>query len=432
MAVVERPSAVSGQEDLFTMSDTKRQLIARVEADRDRLIAFFQDFVRCRTPNPPGDTRGAALFVRHFLEEQKLAYEVISPNETMPNIVATFDGARAGRHLALNGHIDVFPVEDAAGWTQDPWGGALVDGKVYGRGSADMKCGTTASIFTYAYLASIRGQLSGRLSLVVVSDEETFGPWGARYLAEHRPELFGDCCLNGEPSGMSTIRFCEKGPLWVEFHVRTPGAHGAYTHMSKSANKIASEIITELESIAEIPVPRLGNLEALIASASDVIDKEFGDGASKIIRKVTLNPGLIAGGVKVNMVAAECRFQVDIRIPNGLTKDDILPKINAIIGRYENVTHEVLLHEPPAWTAPDAEMMNYVYDNAKLISGVEPVPVISLGATDARLWRYKDLPAVTYGPAPRGMGSADEHVPVEEFIHVVKCHLLSAFDYLSK
>jgi succinyl-diaminopimelate desuccinylase len=59
------------------------------------------------------------------------------------------------------------------------------------------------------------------------------------------------------------------------------------------------------------------------------------------------------------------------------------------------------------------------------------VPVISLGATDARLWRYKDLPAITYGPAPRGMGSVDEPVPVEEFLHVVKCHVLSAFDYLS-
>ncbi len=413
------------------MIDTKRQLIERVDADRGRLIEFLQDFIRCRTPNPPGDTQSAALFVLRFLEEQKLTYEVIAPNETMPNIVATFDGGKPGRHLALNGHIDVFPVEDETSWTHDPWGGALVDGKIYGRGSADMKCGTTASIFTYAYLSSIRDQLNGRLSLVVVSDEETFGPWGARYLADHRPELFGDCCLNGEPSGMSTIRFGEKGPLWLEFRVRTKGAHGAYTHMSKSANKIASAIIAELEVLTELPVPQLGNLEPLIASASAVIDKEFGDGASTIIRKVTVNPGLMTGGVKVNMVAAECRFQVDIRIPNGLTKDDIMPKIDAIVSRYADVDYQILLHEPSAWTAPDAEMMTYVRDNAKLVSGVEPAPVISLGATDARLWRYKDLPAITYGPAPRGMGSVDEHVPVDEFIHVVKCHLLSAFDYLS-
>jgi succinyl-diaminopimelate desuccinylase len=418
-------------KDSDVMNDTKQHLVDLIDRDRDLLIKFFRDFVRCRTPNPPGDTRDAAAFVRRFLDERKLPYEVIAPNEAMPNIVATFDATGAGRHLALNGHIDVFPVEDTTGWTHDPWGGELIDNKVYGRGSADMKCGTTASIFTYAYLSSIREKLKGRLSLLVVSDEETFGPWGARYLADHHPELFGDCCLNGEPSGMGTIRFGEKGPLWLEFCVRTPGAHGAYPHMSKSANRIANEIINEIDLISQMPVPQIGNLESLITSASEVIDKEFGDGASKIIRKITVNPGLITGGVKVNMVAAECRFQVDIRVPNGLTKDDIMPKISAITNRYPDVTCEVLLHEPAAWTPPDAEMVNYIRDNSIFVSGVEPVPVISLGATDARLWRYKDLPAITYGPAPRGMGSINEHVPVDEFIHVVKCHVLSAFDYLN-
>jgi succinyl-diaminopimelate desuccinylase len=75
-------------------------------------------------------------------------------------------------------------------------------------------------------------------------------------------------------------------------------------------------------------------------------------------------------------------------------------------------------------------MANYVRQNAKSLSGIDPEPIITLGATDARLWRYKNLPAIVFGPAPRGMGSFDEHVPVEEFMHVVKCHLLAAYDYL--
>ena len=140
----------------------------------------------------------------------------------------------------------------------------------------------------------------------------------------------------------------------------------------------------------------------------------------------------MTGGVKVNMVAAECRMQVDIRVPNGLTAADILPKVDEIVGRYPGVTYSVLLSEEPAWTPPDTEMIDYVRQNAKRLSGMDPAPIISLGATDARLWRYKGLPAVVYGPAPRGMGSIDERVPVEEFIHIVKCHVLSAFDYLSK
>ena len=414
------------------MTTTKQDLEAWVEADRDVLIKYLQDFIRCRSPNPPGDTVEAAQHVRTFLDAQGLDYEIVAPNEVMPNIISSFDASSPGRHLALNGHIDVFPVEDASTWSQDPWGGALVDGKIYGRGSADMKCGTTASIFTYAYLHRIREQLKGRLSLVVVSDEETFGPWGARYLAEHRPDVFGDCCLNGEPSGISTLRFGEKGPLWLEFRIRTAGAHGAYTHMSKSATGIATQIISDLAKLENIKVPDLGNLESAITSASELINDEYGSGAASIIRKVTVNPGIVSGGIKVNMVAAECRVQVDIRVPNGLHETDILPHVDEIVAGYPGVTYRVMLSEEPAWTSPDTEMIDYVRQNAKHLSGIDPAPIISLGATDARLWRYKGLPAIVYGPAPRGMGSIDEHVPVEDFIHVVKCHVLSAFDYMSK
>ena len=64
-----------------------------------------------------------------------------------------------------------------------------------------MKAGTTASIMTYALLSRLRDRIGGRLTLTLVSDEETFGPWGARYLMEHHPEVHGDCLLNGEPSG---------------------------------------------------------------------------------------------------------------------------------------------------------------------------------------------------------------------------------------
>ena len=154
----------------------------------------------------------------------------------------------------------MFPVGDGEGWTQDPWGGALVDGRIYGRGACDMKCGTTASIFTFLYLHELREELHGRLTLSTVSDEETFGPWGARYLSEHHPEVFGDCCLNGEPSSPWTLRFGEKGPLWLEFTVRTRGAHGAYTHLSKSATAIAAQIIGDLYRLEDIRPPEASNL----------------------------------------------------------------------------------------------------------------------------------------------------------------------------
>ena len=110
------------------MEGRKAKLLQRVESDREVLLDFFRQFIRCPSPNPPGDTRQAAHHVRQLLEKHRAEYRMIAPNEVMPNIVATFEAGKSGRHLALNGHIDCFPVGDGAGWTHDPWDAELVDG----------------------------------------------------------------------------------------------------------------------------------------------------------------------------------------------------------------------------------------------------------------------------------------------------------------
>src|SRR5215813_12561689 len=124
------------------MEGRKAELLQWIERDRKILLDFFQRFIRCPSPNPPGDTREAADHIRRFLAQHGAGCRVIAPNEVMPNIVATFEAGKLGRHLALNGHIDCFPVGDGGGWTHDSWGGELVDGRIYGRGACDMKCGT--------------------------------------------------------------------------------------------------------------------------------------------------------------------------------------------------------------------------------------------------------------------------------------------------
>ena len=272
----------------------REQLKIWIDEDRDTLVAFLRAFVRCRSPNPPGDTRSTADFITGELRARGLDYRIISPHAEMPNIVATFAAGQPGKHLVLNGHIDVFPVaDDGHGWTKDPWGGELVDGKVYGRGAADMKCGTSASIWTYIYLSRIKERLKGRLTLTAVSDEETFGPYGARYLMEHHPEVHGDALLNGEPSSPFSVRFGEKGPLWLEFTVRTAGAHGAYTHATASATKIAMALATRLEDVTAIRPKLSDNITRGIDAGRSTMDRAMGKGAGDIVDKVTLNIGTI-------------------------------------------------------------------------------------------------------------------------------------------
>ena len=414
------------------MAADRETLERWLNEERQELIDFLQGFVRAKSPNPPGDTREAAGFITAYLKRHELPHRVIAPQETMPNVVGSFEGGAPGRHLVLNGHIDCFPVGDGHGWTQDPWGGAIVDGKLYGRGVADMKTGTTASIMTYRLLHRIRDRLKGRLTLTAVSDEETFGPWGARYLMEHHPEVHGDCVLNGEPGSPYSVRFGEKGPLWLEFTVRTPGAHGAYTHYSKSATKIAMRLAQELEAVTQIEPTLSDNIRTALQQAHDTMEKAMGAGAAATVSAVTLNVGTLRGGLKVNMVPGECVFEADIRLPVGVEKQQVTDVVARILGNYPEATMREMQFSAPSWCDPNGEMVEILQRNVQALKGFKPVPIVSLGGTDARLWRYRNIPAYVYGPFPRGMGSTDEHVEIDEFLHIVRIHVLSAYDYLMR
>ncbi|MEM1384536.1 MAG: M20/M25/M40 family metallo-hydrolase [Pseudomonadota bacterium] len=413
--------------------DTRQELLDIIEAERDRIVAFFRDFVRQASPNPPGDTVEATRHITDFLTAEGAPHRLVAPQPTMPNVVGTVEGAAPGRHLVLNGHIDVFPVgqdPSAEGWTTEPWGGEIRDGKLYGRGSSDMKAGTSASIWTYVLLHRIRERFKGKLTLTCVSDEETFGPWGARWLMEHEPEVRGDCCLNGEPSSPFSIRYGEKGPLWLTFTVRTDGGHGAYTHASPSATRLAMRLIQDLESLEDLVFPIPDNLMRAQIESAEATDRAMGPGAAGILPKVTLNIGTIQGGLKNNMIPHTCVFEADIRLPVGVSREQVMAEVEKIAARHPHASITEDRCNPPSWCDPYGEMVEIIQRNVEALGRPRPVPVVSIGGTDARLWRYEGIPAYVYGPFPAGMGSFDEHVPVEDYLHIVRTHVLSAYDYL--
>ena len=107
-----------------------------------------------------------------------------------------------------------------------------------------------------------------------------------------------------------------------------------------------------------------------------------------------------------------------------------MARVNEIIARHPEARVEPINESKPSLCDPEHEMMKIVQRNVRGLGRPEPAPILSLGGTDARLWRLRGVPAVVYGPPPHGMGSSDEHVSVDDFLHVVKTHALSAYDYL--
>ncbi len=412
------------------MSDLRAQVLSWIDADRDVFLDFLATFVQAKSPNPPGDTVEAAKVVEQFLVDRQLPYKTVAPNPVMPNFIGSFDGAKPGRHVVFNGHMDVFPVGDESGWTQDPWGGAIVDGKMYGRGVNDMKAGTASILFSYMYLHRLRDRLPGKVTMTAVSDEETFGEYGARYIIENNPEILGDVCLSTEPTGIHSVRFAEKGPLRLRFTVRTPGAHGAYTHKSRNANEIAAHLIVALDALRQMAVKTPPHITEALAGAEAVIDQVASPGAAGILQKVTLNIGTINGGVAHNMLPGVCELQADIRVPVGVTPDAVIAEARSICDRFPEATMEVVARQDPLWTDPNHEMCTLIQRNVQELAGFTPPAIVSLPGTDARLWRAKGIPAFVYGITPYNVAMADEYVDIEEVFHVLKTHTLSALDFM--
>ena len=86
----------------------------------------------------------------------------------------------------------------------------------------------------------------------------------------------------------------------------------------------------------------------------------------------------------------------------------------------------------PSWVDPNCDIIEIVQDTVESCAVSARSPIVSLGGTDARLWRYRNIPTCVYGPFPHGMGSYDEHVDVEEYLHIVRTHVLAAYAYLSR
>jgi len=345
----------------------------------------------------------------------------------------------------MNGHIDVFPVDTSQTdkWSHGgPWSGHNDGTYIFGRGGVDMKAGTLASTIAYSYLYRYREHLGkqGSVALTLVSDEETGGKFGSRWLLENDPDRWsGDVMINAEPGGLQSIRFGEKGTLRITFTVVTKGVHGAYTHLSEGANRVASRLVQKLLHIETGITPDLDSSIVEHMRRPEVrriVDEIMGPGAANIVLKPTVNIGTMHGGIKVNMIPDRCVVEADIRLPIGLTKDVVLKYIDdKVLPEFPpgQVNYQVqeAASNPPSHCPVDHDMVGVLAGAAEKVTGRKPLAIPSLGATDTKFWRYRGVPAYVFGVSPETMAAGvDERVSIDEFLTVVKTHALAVWEYL--
>ena len=206
-------------------------LLAAARLRRDETVEIARALIAVPSPNPPLATGPVAEAAASLLG-QLVPEAVVSLHEAgegVVNVVARLAGAGPGRRLVMSGHLDTYPVNEALPWTVDPLSGLVRDGRLYGRGAADMKGGIAASMTALALLAGRREAWRGEVVLALSGDEESMGRLGAHWLLDNVACARGDAVIIGDAGSPAVVRFGEKGFLWIELEAAGTPGHGAHT-----------------------------------------------------------------------------------------------------------------------------------------------------------------------------------------------------------
>lgn len=363
------------------------------------------ELVKIRTENPPGRTDDCMEYLRSFLEGIGLKSAVTGNADGMCNLVT----AGGKSDLLLCGHLDVVPALDH-GWTKPPFSGIIDDQYVYGRGTTDMKGGCAAILSACKTIADEGSVVPATLAFVC--DEETGGENGIRrLLADHA--LTPCDCIIAEPSPARHPSIGQKGLLRLDLEFTGRPAHGSlYPAVGVSAIMEAMQFLHSVKELHEREYPVDEHLREIIDQSSGVLAQEFGLGdASNILRRLTYNPGTIAGGEKSNVVAQRCNLELEFRVPWGCHIPDLIADVTARAGNGRIMAHES--HEPSI-TLPETTIVTRTCHAIAAVHGGMVFPIVQWAASDARHLRKHGFNVLEYGPGELPLLHAiDERVRID-------------------
>lgn len=283
-------------------------------------------------------------------------------------------------------------------------------------------------------MAEMRDSWSGELVITLAGDEETMGVKGTKYLLDTVPHATGDAMISGDVGTAKVLRFGEKGLMWIELNAVGKASHGAHVHKGDNAiDRLVDGIDRLNKELVSLNVNAPKEVTKAIEESSEISERYSGEGETDVLQQVTVNFGVIEGGVSPNLIPAKASAQGDIRVPIGVEVEEVDQKIKEIVDSIEGLSYNIFRQYEPNWSDINHEIFAYTADNVKYITGEEPVNTVRVGASDARHYRIsKNVPTVNCGLNAYNLGGPDEYIEIEELIDLAKIHTLTAFDYLTE
>lgn len=392
---------------------TDQLQVALAAVDVDALVQLTGDLIRFPSVTPPGGEEAIARFVADRFCTIGLATELQPVAPGRLNAIGRLGPVGGRPHLVLNGHLDVVPAGDA--WTFPAFEPTIRDGRIYGRGSADMKGGLAALIVVVEAVKRSGIPLAGTVTIAAVADEEGYQAGTRRFVDSGGPADFG---IVAEPTGLRPAT-AQKGDVYIEVSTRGLAAHASAPETGRNAIYDMGVLLAELEGLAETYRRRTPH---------------------SLLGFPTLSVGTIAGGSVTPVVPELCRITIDRRILPGEEvasvqmdiKDAVLrararrPGLDAIV--------RTLWAFQPSEISSDEPVVRALQEASQILGRGRPTPFGLSGTTDANLMIDPGgTPTVIYGPGDLTVcHKPDEFVPVDELVAACKIYVATILHLLGR
>lgn len=355
--------------------------------DESRVLTLLKELIATNSENPPGQEDEVAKILRDHMESHGISCTSVGPSKRPNLIFSSHDGDKGD--LVMHGHMDTVPIGSRESWDHDPFASEIVNGLLYGRGACDMK-GPVAAL-TEALILYTEEKHEKPLVVLTTSDEES-GCSGAEEVTKSG-ELdgikYGVCA---EPTDLHVL-VGEKGMFWSKVVAVGQSAHGSRPEEGVNAIQLC--------------------MDAVRAITAEPYPYEQHD----LLGAPTINIGMINGGIKINVVAANCEAHIDMRTVKGQTPELLLEQMNERLyatGLSDRVRVEYIHGKPAVLTPADTEIVSITLDQVERVTGNRPTLKGATYGTDCSVLQPKiGILNVICGP-----GSIEQAHQPNEFINL--------------
>jgi len=388
--------------------------------DVDAMVAFAQALVQVPSVYDPArgfDEEPAAELIGERLSAfgWSPTFDLVAPGR--PNVVTVVEGGLPGPTLMLEGHTDVVTEGDPDRWTFDPFAGEIRDGRLWGRGSADMKAGVAAMVYATKALADA-GPFPGRVVLAALVDEEGMMQ-GAKHLVATGGMDGVDGVICCEPEG-GEICHVAKGALRLRIDLHGVMAHGAMPFAGRNPNRAAGAVMSAL------------------AGLETEVQAEVGD--DEYLGLPWLTPTVLRAGqpAQMNVMPADSSIWVDVRTVPAVVHDQLLRRVRATVAAAAEPLGigwgvEVIDDRPSVQVSPEHALVRALRDAEVELTGAPGRLGGVPGATDGTVLTSRTgVPSVVCGPGGKWIAhQADEFVEVADIVHHANLYVAAAKKFLA-